>query len=264
MFKNSRPRLLLALTALIIGGLALVGCEQVDLTGSDRAARFSQQGPESRHQLAEVREATAAYQNLVAAEKDGYVQFSLHVPGMGTHYLKKSAINPNGSSALDATLDRTDPEILVYVDDAAESPQRRLVAVEYAVPKESSSPPQNAANLFRGADASDWHVHPSGHDLGLAHDWTVHGECHYEGGLGVFLAEKPDGSFVLLTPLPPTDQAVGTWSGTVGPEACPSSLGGNPLPPLLIVHPKWWTLHAWVWLDNPEGVFNPTNPRVSP
>lgn len=25
-----------------------------------------------------------------------------------------------------------------------------------------------------------------------------------------------------------------------------------------------WTLHAWVWYDNPEGVFHPTNPRVNP
>jgi hypothetical protein len=23
-----------------------------------------------------------------------------------------------------------------------------------------------------------------------------------------------------------------------------------------------WTLHAWVWYHNPEGMFNPTNPRV--
>ncbi len=25
-----------------------------------------------------------------------------------------------------------------------------------------------------------------------------------------------------------------------------------------------WTLHAWVWYDNPEGVFHSTNPRVNP
>jgi hypothetical protein len=23
-----------------------------------------------------------------------------------------------------------------------------------------------------------------------------------------------------------------------------------------------WLLHAWVWKNNPDGVFNPTNPRV--
>ncbi len=25
---------------------------------------------------------------------------------------------------------------------------------------------------------------------------------------------------------------------------------------------KLWTLHAWVWTDNPDGVFNPTNSQV--
>lgn len=24
----------------------------------------------------------------------------------------------------------------------------------------------------------------------------------------------------------------------------------------------WWTLHAWVWKNNPDGVFNPMNPSV--
>lgn len=24
----------------------------------------------------------------------------------------------------------------------------------------------------------------------------------------------------------------------------------------------WWTLHAWVWKNNPDGAFNPTNPTV--
>lgn len=24
-----------------------------------------------------------------------------------------------------------------------------------------------------------------------------------------------------------------------------------------------WTLHVWIWLDNPEGTFHPENPRVS-
>lgn len=264
MFSYARPRALLVAATLAAGGLMLFGCERTPPAGPDRDARFSQQGARTHRQLAQVRRATADYQDVRAAQHDGYVQFSLHVPGMGLHYLQQSAIAPDGSSALDRSLDRADPEILVYVGDVAESSQRRLVAAEYAVPKRSDSPPSQAVNLFAGAGAHDWHVHPSRHELRLGSGWTVHGECHYEGGLGVFLAEEPDDDFVLLTPVQPVDQPVGTWSGTVEPDACPASLGGSPLPPLLIVHGKWWTLHAWVWLDNPEGVFHPTNPRISP
>ncbi len=214
--------------------------------------------------LAEVRSATAKYQNVEKAESDGYVQFSIHVPGMGIHYLNDSAFNSDGTSNLDKNLNREDPEILVYVDDDPQSPQRRLVAAEYAVPvfpDNEEGPPAEALDLFPGLDEHDWHVHPSSHELPLDDSWTIHGECHYEGGLGVFLAEDPNGDFVLWTP--PTG-AFGSWSGTVEPAQCPSSLGGNPLPPLLLAHGKWWTLHAWVWYDNPEGVFHPTNPRVNP
>ena len=215
-----------------------------------------------RAELAELRRATARYQDIRAAREDGYRQFSVHVPKMGVHYLHESAIASDMTSALDRSLDRGDPEILVYVDDAPQSAQRRLVAAEYAIPVEEgeATPPAEALDLFTDAAADEWHVHPSRHALGLGEGWTVHGECHYQTGVGVFLAENPDGDFVRLTPMGPA----GTWGGTIEPAACPESLGGVDLPPLLIVHGKWWTLHAWVWLPNPEGVFHDTNPRVTP
>lgn len=256
---------------LLVFSLTLAGCQEevaapeVDSETVATPTTQSAHGPAQQatlsQQLAEVRRATAPYQDLKKARADGYTQFSIHVPNMGYHYLHESAISENKTSALDEELDRTEPEVLVYVDDAPQSDQRRLVAAEYAVPKTSEDPPEEAATLFSGADAHDWHVHPSVHELPLSDSWTIHGECHYEGGLGVFLAEKPGGDSVFWTP--PTG-AFGSWSGTVGPDQCPSSLGGNPLPPLLIAHGKWWTLHAWVWFDNPEGVFHPTNPRVQP
>ena len=28
------------------------------------------------------------------------------------------------------------------------------------------------------------------------------------------------------------------------------------------VHPAFWTLHAWVWQQNPAGMFHDTNPRI--
>lgn len=253
-----------ALTALLVAVLAVPACEQFappSGADADRLRASRQSRGEANAELARVRRATAPYNDLRAATDDGYVQFSPHVPGMGIHYLTDSAIEPDNSSGLDGSLDRTRPEVLVYVDEGRRSGQRRLVAVEYAIPKDGEALPQEAVDLFSAAGEEDWHVHPSVHELPLPDTWTVHGECHYQGGIGVFLAENPDGDLVLWTP--PTG-AFGTWSGTVEPEQCPSSLGPNPLPPLLIAHGKWWTLHAWVWMPNPEGVFHPTNPRVSP
>ena len=258
-----------SLLVVVVAALGVMGCDRPEApTGpnagaAEGAANHHESivaAPGALNELAGVRAATAQYNDLRRATSDGYVQFSPHVPRMGFHYLHQSAINADATSALDRSLDRSDPELLVYVDDAPRSPQRRLVAVEYAIPKEEDDPPSEAVNLFSGADDQDWHVHPSVHELPLADTWTIHGECHYQGGIGVFLAENPTGDFVLWTP--PTG-AFGSWSGTVAPDQCPTTLGEDPLPPLLIAHGKWWTLHAWVWHDNPEGVFHATNPRVS-
>lgn len=211
--------------------------------------------------LADVTEATASYEDLGNAEQDGYVQFSAHVPGMGIHYLDEGAFGEDAQSTLDRSLDRADPEILVYVEDE-ETSELELVAVEYAVPVEDgeTDPPQEALDLFEEADAEDWHAHPSRHELGLDAGWTVHAECHYEEGAAVFLAEDPEGEHVQLTPEGPA----GTWNGTIAPDQCPEEIDGEELPPLMLAHGKWWTLHAWVGLDNPRGLFHPTNPNVSP
>lgn len=258
----------LALSAFVLVALGLGACDdpltrpaEKTSTAPDLEAASNQTTAAQHRELAEVRRALAAYNDLRAARADGYTQFSIHVPGMGIHHLTSSAIGADGNSTLDGSLDRTDPEILVYVDDAADAakrnPQRRLVAAEYAVPKNGPSPPSEAVNLFTGADADDWHVHPSRHEFGLPASWTLHGECHYEGGLGIFLAENSSG-LLLWTPVAGN---VGSWDGPpITAADCPAT--GPAGTPLLIGHGKWWTLHVWAWYPNPEGVFHPTNPRV--
>ncbi|MDX1617317.1 MAG: hypothetical protein R3224_00925 [Balneolaceae bacterium] len=129
-------------------------------------------------ELARVRSATATYHKVSNAEADGYVQTSPFVPGMGYHYL-------NGG-LVDGQVDITSPEALVYVDNPAKDSKRRLVAVEYIIPKPIIPDKSDLPDLFSG-DSDHWHFED---------------EIHA------------------------------------------------------------WTLHAWVWYPNPEGMFHPTNPRV--
>lgn len=257
-------------------GLLITACDS-GLTGSEApetpTPQASQQGPPENpgiQGLNAVRNATEEYKDISEAQADGYKLFSPFVPGMGFHYLHESIINEDGSSALDRRLNRTKPEILVYSDKTAGNSDQfaphseGFAAVEYAIPKGDgeTEPPQHAVALFNNAGADDWHVHPSTEELPpsvVANIATIHAECHYKGGIGVFLAEDMNGNFVLFTP--PTG-AFGSWSGTVAPDQCPTMLGGNSLPELRIVHGKWWTLHAWIWVSNPEGIFHPTNPDV--
>lgn len=269
---TTKTRSLVPLVGLLVAGLVLAGCDQSPSAPEQETAKeesilnqyqsnLYSNGPFTLMELIEVVRATARYQFARRAQAAGYVLFSPFVPNMGYHYLHNSAIGEDATSTLDRSLSRANPEILVYVPRGPirQLSLRGLVAVEYAIPKQEANPPPEAVNLFSGADAHDWHVHPSSHELPLSNDWTVHGECHYRGGLGVFLVESPSGAYLLWTP--PTGP-FGSWNGSIAPDQCPTSLGGDPLPPLLIVHGKWWTLHAWVWLHNPEGVFHPTNPNV--
>lgn len=264
------------LLGVIVVGLLIAGCNQITTptgpSSTDAEPMLSQHaGPPAApgiQGLNAVRNTTEEYKTLSTATADGYRLFSPFVPNMGFHYLHESAINEDGTSGLDRRLNRTKPEILVYADTELEIPQQfdphdeDFAAVEYAIPKKAgeTEPPQSALALFNNADAHDWHVHPSAHELGLGDDWTVHGECHYESGTGVLLAENPSGSFVRLALTPSGPESRGDWNGNIAPGQCPPLSGES----LLIVHGKWWTLHGWIWLDNPEGVFHATHPDVKP
>lgn len=78
---------------------------------------------ETNRLLAQVRQATAAYHDVSAAEAAGYGEASPCVPGMGYHYAR--GIAPTADA-----LDALNPEMLVYAPRPDGS--LRLVAVEYA------------------------------------------------------------------------------------------------------------------------------------
>lgn len=106
-------------------------------------------------QLAVVRQATAPFHSLAAAERAGYAKFlpCFDLPGvggMGQHYLL--------GSALDGTVDAAQPEVLVYTPDST-----KLLAVEYVVPKAlwtGAEPPELFGQHFHSNDALGvWALH---------------------------------------------------------------------------------------------------------
>jgi hypothetical protein len=129
--------------------------------------------PLPHRDLAAARRATAQYQDVQRALRDGYVDIGVVLPNMGRHLLKEALV--------DATFDAERPEVLVYMEDLGG--RMKLVAVEYAVPLNLSATP------------------PAG----------------FPGGADAWFA---DDRFQL------------------------------------------WTLHAWIFRENPDGMFNPTNRRV--
>jgi hypothetical protein len=115
-------------------------------------------------QLAELRQATVAYQDLAAAEADGYVLQDDCVPHMGYH-----AVRGNPFLAAE-DLDPLDPNILVY----APSPggELRLVAVEWSVDPgdlddatlygQTFDPPGDPGPPFGTLHAWIWQANPDG------------------------------------------------------------------------------------------------------
>jgi hypothetical protein len=130
--------------------------------------------PATLEQLEHVRHATARFLEVENAIEDGYVDIGVFYPNMGWHYLHPDR--------LDGVFEADKPELLVYVDDPCTG-QRRLVAVEYAVP--------------------------------------------------LALADRAPAGFA------------GSTDGWVVNERF-----------------QLWTLHAWLWEFNPDGIFAAHNVRV--
>jgi hypothetical protein len=99
-------------------------------------------------QLAAARRATAKYQDVRAAEADGYRAIGPNVPGMGIHYVRR---------ATSTAFSINEPPILLYEKDP-ETASLRLVGVSYLVVAPSGVNGQPVTSPFPKALAS-WHKH---------------------------------------------------------------------------------------------------------
>jgi len=154
--------------------------------------------------LEQARQATAKYQDLHAAEADGYQMVGGDMPGMGIHYVL--TMEPK-------RFEIEKPPILLYVKDSAQSGEYSLAGVGYLwnAPEGPDGQPLNSP--FPKSLAV-WHRHEN--ICVLPHLENPHGlsesQCREQGG-----------HFIAKTQ---------------------------------------WLVHAWIWKDNPTGVFSPENPSL--
>jgi hypothetical protein len=157
--------------------------------------------------LRRARAATEKYQDVRAAEADGYRRFGPYVRGQGFHY-----VAPRRAAA-SRGVDIERPPILLYAKDENGTAGLALVGVSYLLAAPTGPDGQPVDSPFPRALAA-WHKH---NDICLFADRSVSmsaraTDCQQQGGR--FIAE--------------TD----------------------------------WMVHAWIWKDNPAGVFSPMNPAV--
>ena len=168
--------------------------------------------------------ATAAYQDVAVAEAAGYASSldslgcfqNPEQGGMGVHYIDQALI--------DATVDITNPEALVYELDA-DGAITGLVAHEYIVPLDAwteSEPP----SLF----GTSFHQHPT---LPL---WVLHTWVWKDNATGVFedwnpaVRLCPDGVPIFGVDLPAPAETPTTAASSEPPEA-DAAPGRHRLPP---------------------------------
>lgn len=130
--------------------------------------------PETRQELARVRQATLQYHSLAQAEHDEYVDVNLFVSGQGFHFVKFGLVN--------GTFDPEKPQILVYAPTS--QGRLRLVAVEYAVPIALS--PDAPAGFSGENDV--WHKEPDA----LGGVWVLHAWVWQANPKGIFADNNPD------------------------------------------------------------------------
>lgn len=162
--RANRRTALKAIGAGIAGGATLSG------TAAARGGGLQQE-------LAEVRSATAEYNDSANAIEDGYAAEEHAVCGMGYHY-------PN--FGLLGTVDRTEPQVLVYGED--DDGNLILGAVEYVVPK--AGPYAQESPDFFEHDGGDEQWASFGPNF-----WALHLWVHTHNPDGVFSPTNPRDQF---------------------------------------------------------------------
>lgn len=228
----SRRYVLGGIGAGVIGSIA--GC--AGLTG----------GSTLENQLDTIRESTTKYQDPKAALQDGFTISGPYVPGMGWHFMHPGRIK----EAAKQGLSRDKPQLLTYND------HMELGAVEWAIPSKAVD---ESPDLFADeyADASEsWHPHKAATHVFAKPDGeqTTPKQVSLEGwttneNWAEFRPPNPD--------LSAGDEVALNWGSLKAMEGEKSTRVVD----VAATHPDLTTLHAWVHTENPEGVFNPMNPK---
>ncbi|MDP9485789.1 MAG: hypothetical protein M3Q49_08415 [Actinomycetota bacterium] len=158
--------------------LVTVAAALVALAGVASAAPGSTD-PDASKQLAEVREATAKYQDESKARTDGYerTDHCIEDPklgGMGYHYANMSI--------LDLQIDPLKPELLLYAPSGDGG--RKLVAVEYMVPDVGQKHPTLFGKEFNGP--------MPGHEPGMPVHYDLHVWAWEANPNGIFAPFNPN------------------------------------------------------------------------
>lgn len=160
---------------------AMLGICAIAACGHTQQSVKATLSPDVARDLERVRQSTAAFRDLAAAQAVGYPTAkppclaNAMAGGMGHHYVNRSFV--------DAKLELERPEILLYAPDG--DGKSKLVAVEYIIPyrirsRESEPPTIFGEKLRRSDELSLWYLHVwawEENSNGLFADWNPAVKC---------------------------------------------------------------------------------------
>jgi hypothetical protein len=161
-----RFSIFIGICCLLIGSASMTS-SRTSAAASTAVDDFS---PETNHELALARNATAKYHAFERADDDGY-DFLHCVPGEGLEYVNWSLV--------DCTFDIEHPEALHYI---AEGDNLRLVGVEYVVPVACTATPPEG---FTGDD-DEWEFEAEGLPI-----WALRAALWVPNEEGMFAEHNP-------------------------------------------------------------------------
>lgn len=255
--ENARRRTLLRGmgTAAIV---SLAGCmgggtsSDSNSTDSDSHSKNSDSNSEKsllQIQLERAKEATSKYEDSQKALEEGFKLGGPYVPGMGWHFMHPKRLQDAAKNGL--SIEK--PPMLTYVEADGEL---QLASIEYGLPAQAADEtPDLFADETSDKATEEWHSHgaathvfakPDGKQNKPAtitfDEWTTN-DYWTE-------FQPPDKN------LQAGDEVALNWGTAHGKEGEKETR----IVDVVSHHPNLTTLHAWVHIENPGGVFKPINP----
>jgi hypothetical protein len=140
---------------------------------------------ETLAELAQVRNATARYHNILNAFADGYIDAEFPVPGVGCHLI-------NLAYVFDMQIVLEQPDVLVYSDCSPTAVGgAELRAVEYALVCVTGDCADTPMPEGYSGDSDAWVVFPGVPERAIPPQWSLHAWVWRHNPAGMFVTINP-------------------------------------------------------------------------
>lgn len=212
--------------------------------GSDRATNTLQS------QLETVHSATEQYTDPQVAREDGYRLTGPYVPGMGWHFSNQEYQQQAAQNGF--SLDK--PPLITYLDNH-DTNGLELAAVEFGIPTSAVNEPPDLFNDPGSEATEEWHTHAA-----ATHVFAKPDNQRTSPDNITFDDLTTKNNWTEFTPPDPDIASGDTVSLNWGSAEGKTGETTERVADIVSNHPELYTLHAWVHIDNPEGVFSPVHP----